>query len=509
MPSPIRRVSAVVPFALLAFAACSTVSDDLSKQLLLAPRNQLATPADLGLDAEWVDVPLHSEASLTGWWLPNQAAHGRTVVLFHDANTNVSVLHPWYSFLHAAGYQVLAFDPRGYGRSKGTATLQAWTYDPPAMLDWLEARPDVDPAQIAYFGIGLGSDAALWWAVRRGRCRALVLEHLPSLRAMLREGAGGDGNAADAVRLGLLEFAGLPDDLEPDDNAVHATTPALFVATENEPARDRNALLRTLDLYTGPAELWLVPGTRTSPHVLLTHDGEYQQQIVGFLDRQFAAAPSPLQVTCDKAADASDGQAWYEVHLAAATPAGGAATPVEVAIVLPDGSTRFARTRLDNGHGKVRVKLPTAPRRTSAVVIHTAVDDPTGAQPFALAGSARSRSAATIEPLWPRIEELRQGQADAASCGQLAADLQQAMTAQPFAPELTAELADVYARLGKMLLAAAIDEPARTEARAWLQRAVEATPAKPQLHYWPGLTTSWGFAYQEEIDEAKRLLTAK
>ncbi len=355
--------------------------------------------------------------------------------------------------------------------------------------------------------MGLGSDAAMWQALHRHQCRALVLEHLPSLRAMLREGAGAGDNAADAWRLGMLEFAGLPEDLEPDDNAAQTTVPALFVATELEPARDRFALLRTIDLYGGPAELWLVPATRVAPHVLLTHDGEYQRQIVAFLDRAFAGTPPPLATDCQKNADASDGQAWYEIHVTAAAGTE-ARRAVEVAIVAADGTVQFARTWLEGRHGMVRAKLPAPPRRTSAVEIYSAVDDPTGSQPFVLAGTERSRSGAAVEALWPRIEALRQDQLDAAACGQLAHDLEQAMSVVPFTPDLEAELSDVYARLGKALLAAAPDAIAREAARGWLQRAVDKSPKQPNLHYWPGITTSWGWRYDDQVDAARRLLAA-
>src|SRR5262245_9711034 len=92
---------------LLLLTACSAVQDDFSKQLLKPPPRWLAQPGELGLPYERVDIALGSDASLTGFWIPHAEAKGRTVVLFHDADTNASVMHPYYSFLHDAGFSVL------------------------------------------------------------------------------------------------------------------------------------------------------------------------------------------------------------------------------------------------------------------------------------------------------------------------------------------------------------------------------------------------------------------
>src|SRR5688572_13266114 len=195
-------------FVLLSSAllsACNSSGGDIDRQLLTPPQAWLAEPADVGIDAESVEIPIHSDASLTGFWIPHPSALG-TVVLFHDADVNVSALHPYYTFLHAAGFQVLAFDSRGYGKSKGTPTLQAWLQDLPELFEWLRARPDVDSTRIALFGSGLGSVAALWAARTQGGCKALVLEHLPSPRDMLKEAQNGDGSAASAIALGFAEF---------------------------------------------------------------------------------------------------------------------------------------------------------------------------------------------------------------------------------------------------------------------------------------------------------------
>jgi pimeloyl-ACP methyl ester carboxylesterase len=488
---------------LLLLAACSTVHDDLSRQLLKPPPGWLAEPGDLGMQYERVEIALHSDASLTGFWVPHADAKGRTVVLFHDADTNASVMHPYYTLLHDAGFSVLAFDPRGFGRSKGTPTLQAWLHDLPALFDWLRARPDVDPGQIALFGTGLGSVAALWAARTQGPCKALVLEHLPSLRDMLRESIHDDGGALSAYALGWVEFAGLPEEIEPEDNAPLTKVRALFLATDQEPARDRRALLRAYGQYAGERQLWLLAGTHRAPHAMVTHDGEYQQQIAAFLHSAFAGDDDLLAANWTKTSDASDGQAWYQIEVTTKA-AGAAKQAVEAAAVLADGTPHFARLWLEGSRGVVRMKLPTPPQVVSAVRVPDATPDPQAV--FVRKTTPLMRSASAIEPLMPRIEALRNGVLPPGDYRQLAADLA-AAESEPFHPRLLAELGDVWARLGKAL-ASDTDPQQRALGTRLLQRAVAAAPEKPQLHVWPGASTTYGYPQQDDVDEARRLLAA-
>lgn len=499
---PIRRICALT--ALFGLVACSSVQDDLSRQLLKPPPDWLAEPADFGLAAERVEIRLHSTASLTGFWIPHAEAHGRTVVLFHDERTNASVMHPYYTFLHDAGFQVLAFDPRGYGRSLGTPTLQAWLYDLPALFDWLHERADVDPQQIALFGTGLGSTAALWAARTQGPCKALVLENLPSLRDILREATNDDGSAGSAYVLGWVEFAGLPDEIEPDDNAPRVHAPALFLSGDQEPRRDRLALLRAFEAYGGPRQLCMLEGTRAAPNAMLTYDGEYQRQITNFLQSAFAGQPDLLRTRFTKTRDANDGQAWYELEVTAAQP-GGERIAVEACALLADGSPHYARCWLEGSRATVRLKLPSAPRLATAARVFAARDDP--ALVFERIETPLSRAGEAIEPLLPRIEELRNGKLRATEVPALAADLAAAEAKQPFPPRLAAELADVFAVLGESL-AAGTDAAERAEGTRLLQRAVASAPAEPRLHVWPGPTATYGYPQEDAVDRARRLLAA-
>jgi hypothetical protein len=126
--------------------------------------------------------------------------------LFHVADTNASVMHPYRTLLRR-GLLGAAFDrvgsaQQGHADAAGVAARSA------GVVRLAARAADVDGNQIALFGTGLGSVAALWAA--RRVCKALVLEHLPSLRDMLRESITTMAGLSAPTRSAQVEFAGLP-----------------------------------------------------------------------------------------------------------------------------------------------------------------------------------------------------------------------------------------------------------------------------------------------------------
>jgi hypothetical protein len=302
----------------------------------------------------------------------------------------------------------------------------------------------------------------------------------------------------------MVEYASVPEDIEPVDGAGRTKAPALFVAGELELARDRRSLLRTFGAYAGDKRLWVLPGTRAAPHAFATHDGEYQRQIVAFLRDTVAGTPAGVTATAAAAGPASGGLQWHEIRLEA-SKADPKPHAVEAFAVLADGTPHFARAWLENGKGRVRLQLPSPPAAVGAVAYTEAAADPE--QVFLRPSTPLSRSALAVEPLWPRLDELRNGTMPPSGQVQLAADLRTAEVAEPFHPRLAAELADVFAILGRTLQQSA--EPAqRDEGARLLQRAIAAVPAQPTLHFWPGIATTYGFPQEQAVAEAKRLLAA-
>ena len=137
-------------------------------------RELVATPGDVGLAYEPVQIDTSDGESLHGWFVPAPGA--RAVVLFFHGNAgNVSHRLDSLRIWHALGLSVLIFDYRGYGRSTGRPS-EPGTYED-ALAAWrhLVDGRGIEPDEIILFGRSLGGAVATWLAVQRTP-RALIVE---------------------------------------------------------------------------------------------------------------------------------------------------------------------------------------------------------------------------------------------------------------------------------------------------------------------------------------------
>jgi fermentation-respiration switch protein FrsA (DUF1100 family) len=76
--------------------------------------------------------------------------------------------------LAGEGYATLIFNFRGAGASQGNFEAAGWVRDARAALDWLAARPEVDPARIGLIGFSAGALTGTVLAAEDDRIAALV-----------------------------------------------------------------------------------------------------------------------------------------------------------------------------------------------------------------------------------------------------------------------------------------------------------------------------------------------
>ena len=493
-----RHLAVLLP---LFFAACATAPGDLDRHFLSPASEWLAEPAMLGRSAEPFEIET-SAGSLTGWFLPCKQSNGRTVVLFQDGHTNTSQTYPWYTFLLDGGFNVCVFDYCGIGKSKGEPSLRAAFYEMPKLLSWLGARADVDKNKVAWYGIDIGSAIALHAAVHTGGCKALVLEDMPSLRDHLRDTVGQGNAVSSTLSVGFAEFVHAPEDSEPMDNAPKVTTPSLWISGAD---RTANALRSTLGAYVamgGDKQLWLVPSTSSSPHALMTHDGEYQRAVTTFLRSALDGTPDRISTDYKRVSQAETGGNWFEVALdRRGTDQGPWA--VQVAAVDADGKVTMQNTWLEGSHGKLKMRLAQQPGLVTANRVGAAERADTGG--FKRTSTPLSRAGEWYDAHVADLDTLRNGDPDLAKVTAMADALHLRQQQEPFPPTFDAQLADVYYQIGRVMTAQP-DAEKRAAGLVWLRRAVNAKPQKPELQYWPWRTPTWGFPHDEQVAAAKALL---
>jgi fermentation-respiration switch protein FrsA (DUF1100 family) len=191
----------------------------LNSMLYFPERRLQATPADVDLDYDDLEIETEDGERLHGWLVEATAPSRGHVLLCHGNAGNVGdrVLHA--ALLAKSGFDVLLFDYRGYGRSTGSPSEEG-TY-----RDARAARTLLDEPAI-YLGESLGGAVALKLA-RESPPAGLVLQstftsvrdmarsHYPFIPSALVPDAYPSNRLIGGLEAPLLVLHGERDDIVP------------------------------------------------------------------------------------------------------------------------------------------------------------------------------------------------------------------------------------------------------------------------------------------------------
>ncbi|MEW5726821.1 MAG: alpha/beta fold hydrolase [Pseudomonadota bacterium] len=146
------------------------------RRLFRPSRAPGTSPDELGLAAEDVSFATVRGKRLSAWFIAPDPAPGPAVVVLHGWGSSAAELLPLAAPLHRAGLGVLLLDARCHGRSDDDdfASMPRFAEDLDHALDWLKARPEVDPTRTAAIGHSVGGAAVILAASRRDDLRAAV-----------------------------------------------------------------------------------------------------------------------------------------------------------------------------------------------------------------------------------------------------------------------------------------------------------------------------------------------
>jgi pimeloyl-ACP methyl ester carboxylesterase len=138
------------------------------------PRDLDGAP-DLDHVARHVGIPV-GEDTLDGWTLAG--SRRAVVILFHGYGRDHTRAWRYASFLHRAGYAILALDFRSSSaRDRKPTTLGAYEMqDAEAALAWVEHEPGLRGSRIGLLGESLGGSVALVLAARHPEIAAVVAD---------------------------------------------------------------------------------------------------------------------------------------------------------------------------------------------------------------------------------------------------------------------------------------------------------------------------------------------
>lgn len=127
-------------------------------------------PSEFNLEFEELFFRSPGGERLNGWFFPSKKTPARGAVLhLHGNSANMSNYLFYVAFLAEAGYHLMMFDYRGFGKSTGEPTAEGVLEDSRAALDTLRNRKEVDAENIIVYGQSLGGSIAITMVGRGDR----------------------------------------------------------------------------------------------------------------------------------------------------------------------------------------------------------------------------------------------------------------------------------------------------------------------------------------------------
>lgn len=170
--------------------------DGGDKMFYFPTRSQPYTPDDYGLDFEDVYFNTGDGVKLHAWFLPSKmgVAKAKGTIVFSHGNAGAVGNHLGFTYwMMEAGYNVLMYDYRGYGKSEGKVTKKGLVQDVVAAFDYIKTREDIDTDRLISFGHSLGGAKSIAGLAQKAPVgvRAIVVDATFSSYGDMAERIGG------------------------------------------------------------------------------------------------------------------------------------------------------------------------------------------------------------------------------------------------------------------------------------------------------------------------------
>ena len=156
----------------------------LLEAMLFFPSRTVTAPSELAV--EDLSIATEDGEELHGWWIAAPGPPRGHVLFCHGNAGNIASRAGYAHVLSRAGFDVLLFDYRGYGRSSGRPSEQGTHRDARAALSALLGRTGVRPSRTLYLGESLGAAVALALALEAPPAGLILQSAFTSVRDMAR-----------------------------------------------------------------------------------------------------------------------------------------------------------------------------------------------------------------------------------------------------------------------------------------------------------------------------------
>lgn len=227
--------------------------------------------------------------TLRAWYYPSE--NGRAILTAGGLGGSLGQTLPPVKSLIRAGYGVLQVDTRACADPPARVTLGAdEIYDAAAGLEFLIARPEIDPQRIGAFGFSMGAVTLIRASARQPRIRALIAEGgYANLGEHITQPGAEKSLPRQVFLYTVAETYWLQTGVNPwlvsprDDLASIGSSPVLLIYGEGE--IERGGGWEQFKAAHKPKALWVVPGgDHGSNH--LAAPQEYERRVLEFFEQE-------------------------------------------------------------------------------------------------------------------------------------------------------------------------------------------------------------------------------
>jgi len=242
-------------------------------------RDQPYTPLKYGYSYEDVFFKSADGTELHGWFMPSVkgVAKAKGTVVFSHGNTGSLGHHLGFvDWLMRKNYNVLMYDYRGFGKSKGKVSRKGLIEDVQAAFSYIKTRNDVDLSKLISYSHSLGGAKAIV---------ALALEPVENLRAVIVHGSFASYQDMARQKAGQLGVNLTTDELSAIDYVDKISpVPLLFVHGEDDRVVPLSQALKLYERAKQPKVIFRVPDGSHSDS-LRRNNMEYRKKLLTWLDQ--------------------------------------------------------------------------------------------------------------------------------------------------------------------------------------------------------------------------------
>jgi len=123
-------------------------------------RDLVATPADLGLEYESLDLLTSDNERINAWYIPATSRTDKTVLFLHGNAGNISHRLDTINIFNQLGFNFLIIDYRGFGKSTGKPSEKGTYEDAETAWKYLLEEKNLSSNEIIIAGRSLGGGVA-------------------------------------------------------------------------------------------------------------------------------------------------------------------------------------------------------------------------------------------------------------------------------------------------------------------------------------------------------------